>query len=105
MTGDKRPGIPFENWGAVNQDEAQRLARNADLAPLALRLFFAAVGWANRTGHAEFASGDLADILGSHSPCGAWRPLSRQQVSSVIARARDLGLLHPHSKARCLMLE
>lgn len=105
MSGGPQAGIPFENWGAIDQNEAQRMARDPDVSPLTLRLFFAALGRANRTGHAEFASEELAEILGSQTVDDVWRPVSRQQVTAVIARAKQVGLLHPESKARCLVLD
>ena len=63
------------------------------------RVHFAALGWANRLGHAEFSEGDLARLLAKGG-----QPLSRQSVGDAVARARVLGLVAPASGVRCLVL-
>ncbi|MGA5217330.1 hypothetical protein ACPCAE_14805 [Streptomyces cinereoruber] len=69
------------------------------MRPLALRVYFAAVGWGNRLGHAEFAEGALASILGAE---GA--PLTKQAVQKGVTAAKALGLVAGDSGARCLVL-
>lgn len=56
-------------WGGVSQREYQRKAQDP-LHPLAYRVHFAAIGWADRHGHAAFAPGKLATLLGkTANPC------------------------------------
>ncbi|WP_327737137.1 hypothetical protein OG749_28960 [Streptomyces nojiriensis] len=62
-------------------------------------MYFAALGWGNRLGHAEFAEGGLASVLGAE---GA--PLTKQAVQKGVTAAKGLGLLAPDSGARCLVL-
>lgn len=96
--------IPFEDWFARNQQEARRLARDPDVKPLYVRVMFAAEGWANLIGHAEFAVGGLALILQSSNPrTGEIHIPSRQQVSNEIKRAIDMGLIDETSSIRCLV--
>ena len=45
--------VEFDDWGAINQKEARRLAAGTELA-LPIRVFFAALARANRIGHAQF---------------------------------------------------
>jgi hypothetical protein len=93
----RRPGIVFGAgvpWAAVSQLDARAKARNKGTGVLAVRVYFAAVGWGNQIGHAEFASGDLAEILGT----GA------QGVTKAIRAAKDAGLVDDLSSARCLVL-
>ncbi|MEU9236457.1 hypothetical protein [Streptomyces subrutilus] len=62
-------------------------------------MYFAALGWGNRLGHAEFAEGALASILGAE---GA--PLTKQAVQKGVTAAKTIGLVASNSGARCLVL-
>ncbi|CAB93415.1 hypothetical protein GTY87_22250 [Streptomyces sp. SID7813] len=50
-------------WGGVSQHEYLRMAQNPT-HQLAYRVHFAAIGWADRHGHAGFAPGRLAALAG-----------------------------------------
>ncbi|MEU6758582.1 hypothetical protein [Streptomyces sp. NPDC046685] len=85
-------------WGGVSQQEYQRMARDPR-HPLAYRIHFAALGWADRQGHASFGPGKLAALLGKEG-----KPLSDQSTNNALARAKDLDLVSPRSGAACLVL-
>jgi hypothetical protein len=68
--------------------------------PLQYRVYFAALGWANRIGHAEFGEGALSRILSGEDN----KPLAAQSVSNAIARAKKKGLVTDESGTRCLVL-
>jgi len=96
--------IPFEEWAAINQVEARRRARDPELKPLHYRVEYAAMGWANLIGHAEFAPGALAWILQSHNPkTGELSVPSASRVSNAIAEAKERGLVEKTSTALCLV--
>lgn len=96
--------IEFDEWAAINQREAQRRARDAQLKPLHYRVEYAAMGWANLIGHAEFAPGALAVILQSHDPrTGAWSIPSASRVANAIKVAKAMGLIDHTSTANCLV--
>ncbi|MFJ7590420.1 hypothetical protein ACIQZO_24145 [Streptomyces sp. NPDC097617] len=63
------PGHP---WGGVSQREYQRMAQDPR-HQLAYRIHFAALGWADRHGHASFGPGKLAALLGVN-PLEVWSP-------------------------------
>lgn len=97
-------GIHFDEWGGVDQLAARRLARDPEVKPLYLRLMFAAVGWSNLIGHAEFAPGGLAMVLQSADPrTGEMSMPNRNQINTAIKRARGMGLLEEGSTFRCLV--
>ncbi|GAA3304242.1 hypothetical protein GCM10020295_54890 [Streptomyces cinereospinus] len=60
--------------------------------PLAYRIHFAALGWADRHGHASFGPGKLAALLGTDG-----KPLSDQSTNNALARAKQLDLVSPRS--------
>lgn len=91
------PGAP---WGAISQLDCRAKARNPHVKPLALRVYFAALGWSNQLGHAEFAEGALASILAGENG----QVLTRQAVQKGMAAARAMSLIAPESGARCLVL-
>lgn len=96
--------IPFDEWHATNQLETRRLARDPDVVPLHIRVMFAAEGWANLIGHAEFAAGGLAMVLQTSNPqTGEIHIPSRSQVGTAIRRAIEMGLIDARSSIRCLM--
>lgn len=61
---------------------------------LQFRLFCLANGYHRRNGHATFERGQIASILG----------ISATQVSNVIAKAKELGLIDDRSCSRCLIV-
>ncbi len=67
---------------------------------LAYRVYFAALGWANRIGHAQFGEGALGRILSDESG----NPLAAPSVSNAIDRAKKRGLIGSESGTRCLVL-
>jgi hypothetical protein len=88
-------GVP---WGAVSQLEYRRMAKD-QRHPLMYRVHFAALGWANQIGHAEFAEGSLNSVLAKDG-----KPISRQSLHAAITRAKGLGLVHDDSGNRCIVL-
>jgi hypothetical protein len=66
---------------------------------LMYRVHFAALGWANQIGHAEFAEKELNRVLGEPG-----KPLTRQSLHGAISRAKRLGLVHLDSGNQCLVL-
>lgn len=96
MTG----GIRFVGpWAGISQVEQRRMAKD-DAHPLPYRLYFAALGRANRVGHAEFAEGELRHLLCRND--GTLR--SESSISNAIREAKGRGLVHRDSGARCLVL-
>lgn len=97
-------GISFDEWGSVDQHYARLLARDPDVKPLAMRVMFAALGWSNLIGHAEFAAGGLAMVLQSSDPrTGELSIPSRGQVNTAIRRAEEMGLVAAGSCRQCLL--
>lgn len=97
MTISFGPGAP---WGAISQKDCRAKARDPLIKPLAVRVYFAALGWGNQVGHAEFAEGALASILAVANG----QTLTRQAVQKGIASAKGMALIAPESGARCLVL-
>ncbi|MGW3731350.1 hypothetical protein [Streptomyces sp. NPDC000851] len=89
---------PDRPWGGVSQREFQRKAQE-HWHPLAYRVLFAALGWADRQGHAAFDPGRLAALLGKDG-----KPLSDQSTNNAISRAKKCDLVSPRSGAACLVL-
>ncbi|MEU0169466.1 hypothetical protein ABZ214_29105 [Streptomyces iakyrus] len=89
---------PDRPWGGVSQREFQRKAQEP-WHPLAYRVLFAALGWADRQGHAAFDPGKLAALLGKDG-----KPLSDQSTNNAISRAKKWDLVSPRSGAACLVL-
>ena len=97
--------IPFEEWAGLNQIERRRMARDPEIKPLKYRVMFAAEGWANLIGHAEFAPGGLALVLQTANPqTGELNIPSRQRVANAVREAIDSGLVATASTARCLVV-
>lgn len=88
-------GVP---WLAVSALDCRAKARS-DQYPMWLRVHYAAMGWANRIGHAEFAEGALAQILGYGD-----HPNGKQHTNKAIRKALQLDLVHRDSGSRCLVL-
>ncbi|MFJ9324442.1 hypothetical protein [Streptomyces globisporus] len=85
-------------WGGVSQREYRRMAQDP-AQTLHYRVHFAAIGWADRQGHAAFGPGKLAALLGKND-----EPLSEGSTNGAMARAKRLGLISPRSGAACLVL-
>lgn len=96
--------ITFTEWGGVDQHALRRMARDPEVKPLHFRIQYAAMGWSNLIGHAEFAPGGLAMILQSSDPrTGEMSMPGRQQIANAIRRARDMQLVGDGSNYRCLV--
>lgn len=64
-------------WGGVSQHEYRGMAQHPG-HPLTYRVHFAAIGWADRQGHAGFGPGRLAALLGKEgSRCPTRAPATR----------------------------
>ncbi|WP_409472134.1 hypothetical protein [Streptomyces sp. HC307] len=64
------------------------------------RVHFAAIGWADRHGHASFQAGELAAVLADEDG----KPLSKQSATGAVNRAKRLDLVSSQSTAACLVL-
>jgi hypothetical protein len=96
--------IPFEQFVSIDQHYARLLARDPDVKPLYLRVMFAAIGWSNLIGHAEFAAGGLATILQSSDPrTGELSIPNRSQTNAAIRRAEAMNLISAGSSRYCLL--
>ncbi|WP_199853752.1 hypothetical protein [Plantactinospora sp. BB1] len=87
------------DFGAIHQPEYRRMAKDERISPRAFRVHFAALGWANQIGHAEFGPGELAQVLG----IGCGRQADKAADKAVTA-AKTMGLVLPESGLRCLVL-
>ena len=79
--------------------------RDPDTGPLFVRVMFAALGWANPIGHAEFpAPGGLAILLQSSDPrTGELSIPNHNQVNTAIRHAEAAGLVAEGSSRFCLL--
>jgi hypothetical protein len=97
-------GIPFDEWGGVDQLEARRMARDFETGSMSLRIMFAAIGWSNLIGHAEFASGGLPTVLQTSDPQkGGLSIPTERGVNKALAEAAARGLISTESNVRCLV--
>lgn len=97
-------GFHFDQYGAVDQVHARQMARDPDVKPLYLRVMFAAIGWSNLIGHAEFAQSGLAVVLQTNDPrTGELSIPSARQVNAAIERAREMTLVSDTSSRFCLV--
>ena len=90
--------LPEPPWIAVAQAFYETAIYDADLQPWQ-RVHAAALARCGPNMHASFAPRELAKILGKNS-----KPMSAQQLSNAISKAKAKGYLHPASQARCLRL-
>lgn len=90
---------PKVTWGGVSQQEYRRFARDPRNEQVT-RLHYAALGWANTRGHAQFPEGELRKILTDK----AGKQPSQARVSQVIREAKARDLIDALSGARCLVL-
>lgn len=96
--------VNYEAWVAIDQTAAKRMARDPEIAPLWLRIMFAAIGWSNLIGHTNFAHGGLALVLQSSDPkTGELKIPSASQVANEIRTAKDKGLIGRTSDSTCLV--
>jgi len=96
--------IPFEQFVNIDQHFARLLARDPEVKPLYLRVMFAAMGYANLIGHAEFAAGGLGLVLQSSDPkTGELSIPDRNQINSAIRRAEGMRLVTEGSSRFCLL--
>lgn len=75
------------------------MARDESINPRAFRVMFAALGYANQIGHAEFGPGELAQVLG----IGHGRAADKA-ADKAVAAAKSMGLVGPVAGLRCLVL-
>lgn len=104
MTGQR---ITFDDFAVLDLDVARRNARDPNVKPLWRRVTFAALGWANLIGHAEFNAHGLTldGILSNLDPLtGEVSTPPRQTVNRAIREAVDAGDLAPDSNRECLVL-
>jgi hypothetical protein len=94
--------LPEPPWLAVSQAFYENAIYDADLQPWQ-RVHAAAMARCGANMHAPFAPRELAKLLGKNSPEG-FKPMSAQQLSNAIAKAKAKGYLHAASQARCLRL-
>jgi hypothetical protein len=95
--------ITLPSWTA-HGDEFASLHVNDARHPLQYRLYWLACKRANVAGHAEFGVGQLCQALVIADAQGVAHLPSKAAVSKAIKRAKELGLLHSSSDARCLVL-
>ncbi|MFE4825373.1 hypothetical protein [Streptomyces sp. NPDC056672] len=88
------PGRP---WGGVSQHEYRRMAQDPKYDGY-LRVHFAALGWADRDGHASFRPGELAALLSEDG-----EPLTKQGANARVSHAKRLNLISPRSGVPCLV--
>lgn len=100
---DQEKAKPHRPWARHYQDEWERRAMDGRL-PKLFRLVAVAYGTHRENGHANFAAGDLAHILGASSSTGLWKPMDRSNVRAYIQKAIDCGLLAPGSCTECLVV-
>ncbi len=97
-------GITFDEWGTVDQLAVRRMALDSDIKPLRDRVMFAALGWSNLIGHAEFDPAGLCHALQTANPrTGELSIPGRRQVSNVIREAVEQGYLGRGSSIECLI--
>jgi hypothetical protein len=85
-------------WGEGFQYECRRMAKDP-AHPLAHRVHSAALGWADRRGHAPFDPGKPAALLGEEG-----KAPSDQSTANAVSRAERPGLVSPRSGTACLVL-
>jgi hypothetical protein len=83
---------------AVWKERAANHAANPTM-PQWIRVASLAFGCHRRNGHANFKSGEIAEILGTPG-----KPLSASSVSNAIKLAKSAGWIAQESTARCLVV-
>ncbi|MFJ5542423.1 hypothetical protein [Micromonospora chalcea] len=87
------------DFAAIHQPDYRRMARDERVGTRAVRVHFAALGYGNQIGHAEFGPGELAQVLG----IGHGRAADKA-ASKAVDAAKAMGLVGPDSGLRCLTL-
>ncbi len=100
--------MKFEEFSGLDQAHWQHKALNPYLKPLWLRVMFAAGGWSNLIGHAEFTPStgglSLLEILSTPDKVtGRPTPVSRSHANNAIAQAVQRGLVGEGSTPECLI--
>ncbi|MFB7027824.1 MULTISPECIES: hypothetical protein [unclassified Streptomyces] len=94
--------MPFQfegDFAAVSQEEYKRRAQDPRFE-YRHRVEYAAMGWTNQIGHAEFPPGELNKILADKHGTVP----SKDAVNNHVRRAKEWGLIEPESNRRCLVL-
>lgn len=91
-------------WAAFSQHAMLAWARTPG-PPLAVRLLFAAMGRTDRTNHANFAPGELAEILiGVKRRTGELSEARADSLTKALVKAKEMGYVDSISTRRCLVL-
>ncbi|MEU2853446.1 hypothetical protein [Streptomyces syringium] len=94
--------MPFQfegDFAAVSQEEYKRRARDPRFE-YRHRIEYAAMGWANQIGHAEFPPGELNKIMADKDGVVP----SKDALNHHVRRAKEWGMIEPQSNRRCLVL-
>lgn len=90
------------NYIMAQQRQHVLLAKNHDL-PHIMRLHMAMIARSDPDGHAQFAPGELAEWLSVvDRKTGELKPMDAANLKKVIRQAKNHGLIHSESTARCL---
>lgn len=90
-------------WKAVPDYEFERRSLSPLFKPTE-RVEYAALARINSIGHAEFAAGELAEIMGRTLEDGARKLASDSTVYLAIEKAVARGTLAPGSRPKCLVV-
>lgn len=100
-------GIQFGgggSWVAVSQQQQMLLAKSPD-CDLPTRVYFAALAWMDRKGHARFGRGELMRICAMvDKKTGELRDSRSDSINRAINKAVARGLLMDGSGNRCLVV-
>ncbi|SIG07046.1 Uncharacterised protein [Mycobacteroides abscessus subsp. abscessus] len=98
------PKRSINSWRRTYQSVWDEHALNYRAHDAWFRVFAFAVARAGANGHAPCPQGEIAKVLGRPRNEGMWIPASPSGVSQAISLAKEKGLLHNTSHARCLVL-
>lgn len=102
-TMPKPPKRSINSWLQAMQSVWDEHALDRDF-PDWFRVWALAVARTQANGHANFAPGEIAGVLGTYNHDGEWIPKSATGVSQAISLAKRKKLLDDRSSARCLIL-
>lgn len=91
-----------ELWAGVERPFLE-LNSLRNIPPQVMRLWFCAMARVQRNGHARFAQGELAEILGFDISTGEEKSISPQSASNVVRKAKELGIIEVESTVNCLI--
>lgn len=94
--------LPFQfegDFAAVPQEQYKRRARDPRF-DYAHRVEYAAMGWANQIGHAEFPPDELNKILADRDG----KVPSNNALNNHVRKAKGWGFIETESNRRCLIL-